>query len=61
MVVLNRSPTRPRICPLFHDGRLPAVISFPLKICESLKFTVTKVGEHAENIGLSEIVITNQK
>jgi alpha-glucosidase (family GH31 glycosyl hydrolase) len=51
--------TRIDVPPLPNDGVLPGIVEFPAKTCTWVKFTVTAAGKRTENIGLSEIAVTD--
>ncbi len=51
--------TRIDVPALPNDGVLPGIVEFPAKTCTWVKFTVTAAGKRTENIGLSEIAVTD--
>jgi alpha-glucosidase (family GH31 glycosyl hydrolase) len=42
-----------------NDGIQPGTVSFPPKTCTWVKFTVVRAGDRTENIGLSEMAVTD--
>ena len=44
-----------------NDGGLPGVVTFPAKTCTWVKVVIVHAGERTENIGLSEIAVTDDE
>ena len=52
--------SRMEVGALPNDGGLPGAVSCPAKTCTWGKFTVTKAGQRTQNVGLSEMAVTDE-